>query len=147
MITRHIAEPATQMLLLQKGDIDIARNLEADQMAALRDHAEIVLREVPKGAIYYLGLNQKNQDLAKPEVREALKWLIPYREIADTIVKGSAVVHQTFLPRGFLGALDEKPYQLDVDKAKDLLRRQASRTALRSRLTPATHRRSWTWRR
>jgi peptide/nickel transport system substrate-binding protein len=110
------------MLLLQKGDIDIARNLEADQMAALRDNPEVVLKEVPKGAIYYLGLNQKNEYLAKPEVRQALKWLVPYREIADTIVKGSAVVHQTFLPSGFLGALDEKPYKLDVEKAKALLK-------------------------
>jgi peptide/nickel transport system substrate-binding protein len=123
VITRHIAEPATQMLLLKKGDIDIARNLEADQMAALKDDQDVAIREVPKGAIYYLGLNQKNQYLAKPEVRQALKWLIPYREIADTIVKGSAVVHQSFLPSGFLGALDENPYQLDVDKAKSLLKR------------------------
>jgi peptide/nickel transport system substrate-binding protein len=123
VITRHIAEPATQMLLLKKGDIDIARNLEADQMAALKDDQDVAIREVPKGAIYYLGLNQKNQYLAKPEVRQALKWLIPYREIADTIVKGSAVVHQSFLPSGFLGALDEEPYKLDLDKAKDLLKR------------------------
>ena len=41
VITRHIAEPATQMLLLQKGDIDIARNLEADRSGALRDNADI----------------------------------------------------------------------------------------------------------
>ncbi len=122
VITRHIAEPATQMLLLQKGDIDIARNLEADQMAALEGNPNVVLEQVPKGAIYYLGLNQKNPYLAKPEVRLALKYLIPYREIADTIVKGSAVVHQTFLPKGFLGALDENPYKLDVAKAKDLLK-------------------------
>jgi peptide/nickel transport system substrate-binding protein len=122
VITRHITEPATQMLLLEKGDIDIARNLEADQMAALKGNPDVVVKEVPKGAIYYLGLNQKNEYLAKPEVRQALKWLIPYREIADTIVKGSAVVHQTFLPAGFLGALDEEPYKLDVDKAKALLK-------------------------
>ena len=66
VIIRHIAEPATQMLLLEKGDIDIARNLEADQVAALQGNAEIVVREVPKGALYYLGLNQKNEHLAKP---------------------------------------------------------------------------------
>jgi peptide/nickel transport system substrate-binding protein len=122
VITRHIAEPATQMLLLEKGDIDIARNLEADQMAALKGNPDVRLEQVPKGAIYYLGLNQKNPYLARPEVREALKWLVPYREIANTIVKGSAVVHQTFEPAGFLGALDENPYKLDVEKAKDLLK-------------------------
>ena len=55
-------------------------------------------------------------------MREALKWLVDYDGIASTIVKGSAVVHQSFLPRGFLGAIDDKPYALDVDKAKALLK-------------------------
>jgi peptide/nickel transport system substrate-binding protein len=122
VITRHIAEPATQMLLLEKGDIDIARNLEADQIAAMRGNPEIMIKEVPKGAIYYLGLNQKNEHLAKPEVRKALKYLIDYDGIASTIVKGSATVHQAFLPEGFLGAIDDQPYTLDVEKAKELLK-------------------------
>jgi peptide/nickel transport system substrate-binding protein len=122
VITRHIAEPATQMLLLEKGDIDIARNLEADQIAAMRGNSEVVIKEVPKGAIYYLGLNQKNEYLARPEVRKALKYLIDYDGIANTIVKGSATVHQAFLPRGFLGAIDELPYTLDVAKARELLK-------------------------
>ena len=121
VVTRHIAEPSTQMLLLEKGDIDIARNLEADQLERLRDSPDITVKEVPKGAIYYLGLNQKNEYLARPEVREALKWLVDYDGIASTIVKGSAVVHQSFLPRGFPGAIDDKPYTLDVEKAKELL--------------------------
>ena len=109
------------MLLLEKGDIDIARNLEADQLESLRDSADINVKEVPKGAIYYLGLNQKNEYLAKPEVREALKWLVDYEGIANSIVKGSAVVHQAFLPEGFLGAIDDQPYTLNVAKAKELL--------------------------
>ena len=122
VITRHIAEPATQMLLLEKGDIDIARNLEGDQGAALRDNEDVVIKEVPKGAIYYLGLNQKNQHLARPEVRQALKYLVDYDGIVATIMKGSATVHQAFLPVGMLGASLEKPFRLDVEKAKDLLR-------------------------
>jgi peptide/nickel transport system substrate-binding protein len=121
VVIRHIAEPSTQMLLLEKGDIDVARNLEADQVAALRGNAQIVIREVPKGALYYLGLNQKNANLAKPEVRQALKYLVDYDGIADTILAGSATVHQAFLPQGFLGALADRPYALDVPRARALL--------------------------
>ena len=109
------------MLLLEKGDVDIARNLEADQIESLRGNPDVNVKDVPKGAIYYLGLNQKNEYLARPEVREALKWLVDYDGIAGTIVKGSAVVHQSFLPQGFLGAIEDKPYTLDVEKAKQLL--------------------------
>ena len=122
VITRHIAEPSTQMLLLEKGDIDIARNLEGDQAEALRDNEDVVIREVPKGAIYYLGLNQKNEHLARPEVRQALKYLVDYDGIVQTIMKGSATVHQAFLPVGMLGASQDKPFRLDIEKAKELLR-------------------------
>jgi peptide/nickel transport system substrate-binding protein len=121
VVARHILEPATQGLLLRKGDVDIARNLEADQVASLRDDPNIVIREVPKGALYYLGLNQKNEYLAKPQVRQALKYLIDYQGIADTILAGSAIVHQAFLPRGFLGALEDTPFALDVARARALL--------------------------
>ena len=97
--------------------------------------------EVPKGAIYYLGLNQKNEYLAKPEVREALKWLVDYDGIANSIVKGSAVVHQAFLPQGFLGAIDDQPYTLERRRRpRSCCSRPASRTASRSRWTPATPR-------
>jgi peptide/nickel transport system substrate-binding protein len=59
--------------------------------------------------------------LAKPEVREALKWLVDYDGIVDNIMQGQALVHQTILPEGFLGASKEVPYKLDPVKAKELL--------------------------
>src|SRR5690606_4223930 len=74
-----------------------------------------------KGGIYYLGLNQKNETLAIPQVRQALKYLIDYEAIADTIMAGQVQVHQAFLPKGFLGAVEDTPFQLDVEKAKELL--------------------------
>ena len=87
------------------------------------------------------GSTRRTNTWPGPEVREALKWLVDYDGIASTIVKGSAVVHQSFLPRGFLGAIDDKPYALDVDKAKALLKQAGPRAASRSPWTRATPRR------
>ncbi|PZQ97583.1 MAG: ABC transporter substrate-binding protein [Cereibacter sphaeroides] len=120
-IFRHIPEAATQRLLLEKGDIDIARNLLPEELAAIGSNPDIAIQSAPKGTIFYISLNQKNPNLAKPEVAEAMKYLVDYQAIADTIVKGKYDVHQTFLPKGFLGALEENPYKLDVAKAKELL--------------------------
>src|SRR5207244_13053180 len=39
ILLRHLPEPSTQQLLLQKGDIDIARNLNPSQVAALGSNA------------------------------------------------------------------------------------------------------------
>ena len=121
VIYRHIPEGSTQRLLLEQGDIDIARSLGAEEIDALRSNPDIKIQEGPKGSIYYLGLNQKNQYLSKPEVRQAMKYLVDYQAIADTIMKGKVSVHQAFLPEGFLGALNDNPFSLDVAKAKELL--------------------------
>ncbi|MFZ1428614.1 MAG: ABC transporter substrate-binding protein [Geminicoccaceae bacterium] len=121
VITRHIPEATTQRLLLEKGDVDIARKLTPEDITAIANNDDIDITRTPKGAIWYMGLNQKNQYLAKPEVREALKWLVDYDALVDTILQGKAVVHQAFLPEGFLGAIPDKPYKLDVAKAKELL--------------------------
>ncbi len=121
VIYRHIKEAATQRLLLEKGDADIARNLSPQDLAALAGNKDIKTTSTPKGTVYYISLNQKNPNLAKPEVREALKWLVDYSAIGDTLIKNIGMVHQNFMPVGLLGASKEMPYKLDVDKAKALL--------------------------
>jgi len=121
VIVRHVAEPASQRLLLEKGDVDYARNLSKDQLAAIKAKPEIAVSQGDKGYILYLGLNQKNPNLAKPEVREALKWLVDYEALERNIVEGTYKQHEAFLPLGFLGAIDDKPYKFDLAKAKELL--------------------------
>jgi peptide/nickel transport system substrate-binding protein len=121
VVYRHIKESATQRLLLEKGDADIARNLTPQDLDALAANKDIRTTGTPKGTVYYFGLNQKNPILAKPEVREAFKWLLDYDAIGKTLIKNIGVVHQNFLPIGLLGASTDRPYKLDVAKAKALL--------------------------
>lgn len=123
VIYRHVKEAATQRLMLEKGDADIARNLSPEDLEAVSKNKDIKTTATPKGTVYYIGLNQKNPNLAKPEVREALKWLIDYDAIGNTLIKNIGIVHQNFLPVGLLGASTEKPYKLDVEKAKALLKK------------------------
>lgn len=122
VLIRHIAEPATQRLLLEKGDVDVARNLKPEQFEPLRGNDKIRIVQAPKGTLYYFGLNQKNEVLAKPDVRKAFKYAVDYDGMAKTIMNGLGTVHQAFLPKGFLGALEENPYTYDPAKAKELLK-------------------------
>lgn len=121
VVVQHVAEAASQRLLLEKGDVDYARNLTKDQLDAIKGKPKISVQQGPKGSILYISMNQKNPNLAKPEVREALKYLVDYAAIEENIVRGSYSVHQAFLPKGFLGALTDKPYKFDLAKAKALL--------------------------
>ncbi len=121
VIYRHMKESAGQRLALENGDIDVARNLEPGDVDAVSKKEGIAITSAPKGTLYYFSLNQKNETLAKPEVIEAFKYLVDYDAIGETLIKGIGQIHQTFLPAGQLGALDDKPYTLDVAKAKELL--------------------------
>jgi peptide/nickel transport system substrate-binding protein len=118
---RHIGESSVQQLLLEKGDIDIARNLETEQLKSVKDNENIKLLKKGKGTLYYLSMNLKDPILAKSEVQEALKYLIDYKGLEDTVWAGRGQVQQAFLPKGFLGALEEQPFSLNIDKAKGLL--------------------------
>lgn len=121
VIYRHMKESSGQRLALEAGDIDVARNLEPGDFDAVSKNGDLATTNAPKGTVYYFSLNQKNANLAKPEVAEAFKYLVDYDAIGSTLIKGIGEIHQTFLPKGVLGELDENPYKLDVAKAKDLL--------------------------
>ena len=121
VIYRHVKESATQRLLQEKSEIDLARKLKPKDLEQVVKNSDIKTTSAAKGTIYYFSLNQKNANLAKPEVREALKYLVDYDAIGEKLIKGIGEIHQTFLPKGILGELDEKPYSLNVAKAKELL--------------------------
>lgn len=121
VIYRNVRESATQRLMLQSGDIDVARNLQPNDLDQIANLDTVRVISAPKGTIYYFSLNQKHPELAKPEVREAFKYLVDYDGIQASLIKGIGEIHQNFLPKGMLGASEESPYHLDVDKAKSLL--------------------------
>ncbi|UCI07559.1 ABC transporter substrate-binding protein [Mesorhizobium sp. B1-1-8] len=121
VIYRNMKESSAQRLALEAGDIDVARNLEPNDLDAIAKNADLTTTSAPKGTVYYISLNQKNPTLAKPEVRQAFKYLVDYDALASTILKGIGEIHQSFLPKGDLGAVDDNPFKLDVAKAKELL--------------------------
>jgi peptide/nickel transport system substrate-binding protein len=121
VIYRYMKESSGQRLALEAGDIDIARNLEPGDLDAVAGKPGIAVTSTLKGTLFYLALNQRNRHLANTRVREALRHLVDYDAIEKTLIKGIGAKHQSLLPRGQLGALDEQPYRLDVAKAKSLL--------------------------
>lgn len=121
IIYRHVKEGMSQRLLLEAGDIDIARNLEPGDIEQLAKNSKFSVINAPKGRVYYLSMNQNVPELAKPEVRQALKYLIDYDTIEGTLIKGIGRKHQSFLPVGMFGATDDNPFDYNVVKAKELL--------------------------
>ena len=75
----------------------------------------------PKALSIYLQVNMRDPVLSKPEVREALRYLVDYQGMANSFLRGQFIVHQSFWPSGFFASLTDNPFALDVAKAKALL--------------------------
>ena len=125
VIVQHIQESATQRLQLERGDIDVARNLSPEDVAGLADVNGVKVIDELRGRLMYFSANQKNEMLSDPKVVEALKLATDYAGMSNSFLKGQYTVHQAFLPRTFLGALEETPFTYDMDAAKAALAESA----------------------
>lgn len=125
VLFKNVSDAGTRRLLLLKGDADVAYDLGADQFDSLRKAPGVRIEQADAPKVYYLGFNTGSKDnpaLGNPALWQAARWLVDYQSIAERLLKGQYRVHQAFLPQGLDGALDERPFKLDVGKAKRILR-------------------------
>jgi peptide/nickel transport system substrate-binding protein len=118
---RHMAEPATESLLLKKGDLDIARTLGSDELRSLAGDKSLSIIPTDSLVLIYVQMNMAHPMFQKPEVLQAIKWSIDYDAIATNVTPGLWNSWQSFLPQGTPGAISERPFRKDVAKAKMLL--------------------------
>ena len=121
VIIRHTPDPAVQLLLVQRGDADIARDLLPEQLATARGNKDLTVAPHPKASLMYVAMNTGLPALAKPDVREAIRWAIDYAAIEQNLVRDTYTAHQSFLPAGFPAALTDDPFHFDPARAKSLL--------------------------
>jgi peptide/nickel transport system substrate-binding protein len=117
----HVKDPAAQLLLLQKGDADIARELTPDQLKEVAKNPDFHIASSGQGTSMYIAMNTALPQFQKVPVRQAIKWAIDYDAIATNITPNTWVVWQTFLPKGLPGSVPDRPFKKDVAKAKALL--------------------------
>ncbi len=121
VIVRHVPEAATQRLLLERGDVDVARNMTPTEITGLRGRQGITIAEFPRGTIQYFSANMGDPILSNPKVIEALKHLVDYEAIANNLLPGQVFPHQSFIPRAILGEVDSRPWRFDPTRARQLL--------------------------
>jgi len=121
VLLRHVPEPSSQRLLLEKGDADIAINLTVDQIKPLEANKSVKIESFPGAETWYMAMNMSLPHFENPKVRQAMKMLVDYDGIANTFLKGRVTVQQTFWPLGLFAAIKYNPWKFDVAKAKQLL--------------------------
>ncbi|MEM5461546.1 ABC transporter substrate-binding protein [Paraburkholderia phytofirmans] len=118
---RHMAEPATELLLLKRGDIDIARTLGSDQLKTLSGDASVDIEAKDALSLLLVQVNMGLPYFQKVQVRQAIKCAIDYDAIARNITPNLWSVWQAFLPRGTPGALETRLFHQDIAKARSLM--------------------------
>ena len=121
VIIKHVPEPTDQLLLIQKGDVDVANDLTPDQIRQVEGQPGINIVRAERLHNVYIGMNVAVKPLDKEEVRDAIRYCIDYDSIVEGILRGAAIKWQTVVPKGLLGANPKTPYYKNVTKAKELL--------------------------
>lgn len=124
ILLKGVADASARRLLIQQGDVDVAYQLGPDQIDALKSDKNLRIEAFPSSLVYYLGFNTKDKAqpaLGNPALWQAARWLVDYNTLSKDLLKGQYRIHQSFLPQGFDGALDDQPFHYDVAKAKEIL--------------------------
>ncbi len=125
VIIRHVPESGAQRLLIEKGDVDVARLLNSDDLKALAGKKDIRVEQTAMHSYIHLMFNTTDPAFADPRVRMAFRHLVDYDGLAKTVMAYQGVPRASVVPFGAFGALDEKegqPFKLDIAKAQALLK-------------------------
>ncbi len=121
VLVKNVPDPLEQMALLEQGVIDIAWNLESEQISMLAGNSDIQIFESLTFMLYYAAMNLGYEPFANADVRDAVRYAINYDEIINTVLDGAALSVQSFIPKGIPGYTGETPYTRDIEKARQLL--------------------------
>jgi peptide/nickel transport system substrate-binding protein len=129
VIIKFITEPATQRLMLEQGDVDIAMNIAVDDIADVANGEGITLISKPSLMATYIRFNVTKPPLDNLKVRQAIRLALDYDGVINQIMNGYAVQMQGPASIGLLGHNDDLPvYKQDLAKAKELLKESGVET-------------------
>ncbi|GAK54266.1 ABC-type dipeptide transport system, periplasmic component [Candidatus Moduliflexus flocculans] len=121
IVVTHVAEPIEQAIQIEKGGIDVAWDLQPDQIRRLETLPDIQVFETPTFTTIHFVMNVAFEPLTKPEVRNAIRYAIDYDGLVDLVLQGAAVKTQSIFPKGMSGYIPDMPYEYNPEKAKQLL--------------------------
>jgi peptide/nickel transport system substrate-binding protein len=122
VLLKHVPEQTNQQFALERGDADIARNLGAQQIAALQGKSGVTTTSGSSLQLVYVGMNVTVKPLDNVNVREALRTAVDYDGIVKDLLKGNAKKVQGIVPAGLAGYNESTPFQADVAKAQALMK-------------------------
>ncbi len=121
---RQVNDSTTALQLLERGEVDIAQNLDKDLIPQIEGNDSLTLQAGQTLSIIYVALSpREGTPLEDVQVRQAIMQAIDYDGIIDQLLSGYAVRPGGVVPVGILGSeesLAVRPGR-DVEAARALL--------------------------
>ncbi|MBB4076903.1 ABC-type transport system substrate-binding protein [Bartonella fuyuanensis] len=124
ILIHHVVDPGAQRLLLQKHDVDVARNFSSEKIGFVILNPQCIMDGSNTASVLTSVVFCRSAKSLGVKVRLAMRYLIDYEDLGKKIFKEINISQASFMPFGNLGVLDEKegqPFKLDIRKAKNLL--------------------------
>ncbi|WP_277964541.1 ABC transporter substrate-binding protein [Pseudomonas sp. RIT-To-2] len=118
VVMRNMTESQSLRLMIERGDLDIAKGMSAPDIRALQHNDKVRTQTLQRGTLYYVALSMKQPVFADERVRKAIRALIDYQGINQTVMPHYGVINQRPLPLGLAARLPDPGYRLDVEQAR-----------------------------
>ncbi|MFJ4223270.1 ABC transporter substrate-binding protein [Microbacterium sp. NPDC089695] len=119
---RFITEASNRVQLLSRGEIDVATELPAKDVASLEDTDGVVIDSRASNKVLFFAMNNAVAPFDNQKVREAISYAIPYEQLIDDVMQGQASPMTSAVPSSMPGFDDSTyGYEHDLDKAQELL--------------------------
>jgi peptide/nickel transport system substrate-binding protein len=123
IIVLPVLDPTAMAIALQTGQVDIVTNASAQQVAQLKNDANVVVQFPDPANAYFVSLNCRSAVAGRGEVRQAMNYAIN-REAIAALFGGLARPLGHPVPRGseVTSNAPTNVYSYQPDKAKALLK-------------------------
>ena len=123
LIFANIPENATAELMMSKGEVDVALQMDPISLKTLDLNSKVYTFSYPSLITCNFLIDRRNEHAKNDKVLEAIKYSIDYDGLLSTVAMGLGKVHQRLILPGMLGhdpAISNQ-FTYDTDKAKALL--------------------------
>ncbi len=128
VIVQNQQGAAQQSLLVQKGTVDVALNINIQGAAALAGNSSVKVVQGNTLDLVYMGMTLSpavSKPLSNPKVRQAIRYAIDYNGILNGLLKGVGTRPNSMIPVGMVGndtaTNNSLLIQQNITKAKALL--------------------------
>jgi len=122
IVIKVVKDPSTRELLLRSGELDVAFRVPSKNLARFEEEGFQIIKH-PSPEITYLGFNNTQSPLDDVKLREALLYAVPYEALVEDVLHGYGSQLIGPIPSTMAYYCEDVtyPYELDLEKAQELL--------------------------